>query len=97
MSNENIDFDLFEEDKRIIKNDNEIPGLSAVGTNVKVFDPRIINNDKTLQIWTSESVNLAIRGMREGYKLIDSPFNKAIQGANLRKANLPFNYTEAEK
>jgi hypothetical protein len=99
MSNENIDFDLFEEveDKRIIKNDNEIPGLSAVGTNVKVFDPRIIDNSKTLQIWTSESVNLAIRGMREGYKLIDSPFNKAIQGANLRKSNLPFNYTEDEK
>lgn len=61
-----------------------------------VYDPRIIDNDNNKALWNSESVELAINGLREGYKLKDSPFLKSVKGANLRKANLPFDYTEEE-
>lgn len=48
------------------------------------------------RVWNSNSVNLAIQGLYDGYELIESPFNKKIKDAQLRKANLPFKYTDDE-
>lgn len=62
----------------------------------KVFDPRILVNDDSKTLWNSKSVDLANQGLREGYKLKESPFNTRIKSAKLRKANLPFDYTEEE-
>lgn len=62
----------------------------------EVFDPRIIENDSSRQLWSSESVELAVKGLSEGYKLKENPYLKSVQGALLRKANLPFKYTEDE-
>lgn len=61
-----------------------------------VYDPRIIDNNNNKALWNSESVELAVNGLREGYKLKDNPFLKTVKGANLRKANLPFDYSEEE-
>jgi hypothetical protein len=71
--------------------------LDKLSPQPKVFDPRIIDPNKSLQIWSSESVELANKGIREGYKLSFSPYLKTVHGATLRKANLPFAYTEDEK
>ena len=63
----------------------------------KVFDPRIITDDKqNVALWTSDSVELAKKGIADGYKLKESPFLKTVKDATLRKGNLPFNYTEDE-
>lgn len=62
----------------------------------KVFDPRVIEEDGSKRIWSSESVKLAENGLKEGYKLVESPYLKTVQGALLRRANLPFQYTEEE-
>lgn len=63
----------------------------------EVFDPRIIDDDKGAKaLWTSESVELAMRGLADGYKLKDNPFLKTVRGALLRKAHLPFRYTQDE-
>lgn len=63
----------------------------------QVFDPRIIEEDGSNKaIWNSESVELALNGLREGYKLKENPFLKTVQGALLRKAGLPFKYTQDE-
>lgn len=63
----------------------------------KIFDPRILDQDDgSKALWTSESVELANQGLREGYKLKDNPYLKTVRGANLRKADLPFKYTEEE-
>ncbi len=62
----------------------------------KVFDPRVIEEDGSKRIWSSESVRLAENGLKEGYKLVESPYLKTVQGALLRRANLPFQYTEEE-
>lgn len=61
-----------------------------------VFDPRIMDKTGSKQLWNSESVELALNGIREGYKLKESPFLKTVQGVLLRKANLPFDYTPDE-
>jgi hypothetical protein len=63
----------------------------------EIFDPRIIDNDeKTKALWNSESINLAIKGLSEGYKLRDNPFLKSVKGGLLKKASLPFKYTDDE-
>lgn len=62
----------------------------------KVFDPRVIEEDSSKRIWSFESVKLAENGLKEGYKLVESPYLKTVQGALLRRANLPFQYTEEE-
>lgn len=64
----------------------------------EIFDPRIIDNNASdsKRIWNSESVDLANKGIKEGYKLVENPYNKNITGALLRKANLPFKYSEEE-
>ncbi len=61
----------------------------------KVFDPRIIEEGNQ-RIWSSESVYLAEKGISEGYKLVENPFNSFVKGYNLRKDNLPFKYSEDE-
>ena len=73
-------------------------GLSRINkaTSKQVFDPRIMDDSGSKQLWNSESVELAIKGLKEGYKLKDNPYLKTVKGANLRKANIPFEYTEDE-
>ncbi|MCK9415472.1 terminase family protein [Candidatus Dojkabacteria bacterium] len=62
-----------------------------------IFDPRILDNDSSSQsLWSSHSVELANQGIKDGYKLKEYPYLKTVQGASLRKANLPFKYTEDE-
>jgi hypothetical protein len=68
-----------------------------LGASSGIFDPRIMSNDeKSRSLWNSESVELAKKGMLEGYKLKESPFIKTVRDAQLRRANLPFKYTEDE-
>lgn len=63
----------------------------------QTFDPRILgDNDDQKSLWTSDSVELALQGLKEGYKLKESPFNKNVKDCNLRKGNLPFHYSEEE-
>lgn len=62
----------------------------------EVFDPRVIDDKGSKQLWTSESVELAIQGLSEGYKLKDNPFLATVKDARLRKANLAYDYTEDE-
>jgi hypothetical protein len=62
-----------------------------------VFDPRVMDESSNSQVlWTSESVVLADRGIAEGYKLRENPYLKTVRGAKLRKAYLPFKYTDDE-
>lgn len=62
----------------------------------EVFDPRLIEDNENRALWTSDSVDLAVKGLSEGYKLKESPFIKTVRDARLRKANVPFKYTEDE-
>lgn len=63
----------------------------------KIFDSRIIDkNDSSKRLWNSESVELALKGLQEGYKLKDNPFLKSVRGALLRKSNLAFDYSPEE-
>ncbi len=63
----------------------------------EVFDPRIIDVDGSgKSLWTTESVELAVKGLSEGYRLRENPFLKSVKGAMLRKSALPFKYTEDE-
>lgn len=64
----------------------------------ETFDPRIIDTDNSnnKQIWTSNSVELGIKGLAEGYKLKENPFLKSVKGVLLRKSNLPFQYSHDE-
>ena len=70
---------------------------SFKSNNNMVYDPRIITDkDKGLAIWNSESVELAKKGISEGYRLKENPFLKSVKDANLRKGNLPYKYTQDE-
>jgi len=64
----------------------------------ETFDPRIIDTDNAnnKQIWTSNSVELGIKGLSEGYRLRENPFLKSVKGVLLRKASLPFQYSREE-
>lgn len=63
----------------------------------EVFDPRIIDDRGSgKSLWSTESVDLAMKGISEGYKLIENPYLKSVKGALLRKAHLPFLYTDDE-
>ncbi len=63
----------------------------------KIFDPRIIKEgDKNIALWKSESVELANKGISEGYRLKESPYLKSVKDAKLRKGNLPFDYSQEE-
>ena len=62
----------------------------------EVFDPRVMEEDGSKALWTSESIELANKGLAEGYKLKDNPYLKTVRGALLRKANLAFRYSDDE-
>lgn len=62
----------------------------------EVFDPRIMDDNGAKTLWSSESVELANKGLSEGYKLKDNPYLKNVRGALLRKANLAFRYSDEE-
>lgn len=62
----------------------------------KVFDPRKIDDVTNNYLWTSESVELAIDGLSHGYKLKQNPFLPNVKDVRLRRANLPFKYSDDE-
>lgn len=63
----------------------------------KVFDPRLVEIDSGDNVvWSSESVLLAQKGIADGVKLKASPFLPRQTDFQLRRANLPFRYTEDE-
>jgi len=63
----------------------------------KVFDPRLIEVDSADNVvWSSESVHLAQKGIADGVRLKVSPFLPRQTDFQLRRANLPFKYTEDE-
>lgn len=71
--------------------------LNSTIKSKEVFDPRIIDDTGSGKaLWTTDSVELAVKGLSDGYKLRENPFLKSVKGALLRKANLPFKYTEDE-
>ena len=76
---------------------NKINNELKINSHPSFFDPRVLDDDvDNRRVWNSNSVNLAIQGLYDGYELIESPFNKKIKDAQLRKANLPFKYTDDE-
>lgn len=63
----------------------------------EIYDPRILDVDDTSKaLWNSESVELAVNGIANGYKLRDYPFLKNVKNGLIRKANLAFKYSEEE-
>jgi len=63
----------------------------------EVFDPRIIDDTGSgKSLWTTESVEFAVKGLKDGYKLKENPFLKSVKGAFLRKSQLPFKYSREE-
>lgn len=69
----------------------------TLGKGNAVYDPRILSDrDKGLALWNSESVELAKKGIADGYRLRENPFLKTVKDAELRKGNLPFDYTPDE-
>ena len=63
----------------------------------KVFDPRLIEVDSADNVvWSSESVHLAQKGIADGVRLKVSPFLPRQTDFQLRRANIPFKYTEDE-
>jgi hypothetical protein len=76
---------------------NKLPSIRPYSNpTTKVFDPRVIQEDSNLKLWSTASIILADNGLREGYKLIESPYNSLIKDARLRKANLAFKYSTEE-
>lgn len=63
-----------------------------------VYDPRVIDEKTSNTLWSSESIELALKGLADGYKLKENPFvqNATFKDLNLRRANLPFDYTNDE-
>jgi len=63
----------------------------------EIYDPRVLDvDDSSKALWNSESVELAVKGIASGYKLKEYPFLKNVKNGLLRKANLPFKYTDDE-
>lgn len=61
-----------------------------------VYDPRVIDNTTSNTLWTSESIELATKGLADGYKLKENPFIANAKDVKLRRANLPFKYSDDE-
>lgn len=78
------------------QSDSNILSAEQVIRKREVFDPRVMDDTGSKTLWTSESIELANRGLSEGYKLKDNPYLKSVRGAFLRKANLAFEYSEEE-
>lgn len=83
----------------ISNNNNNLNDTNPVSSiNPTVFDPRIIDGEKTSQvIWTTETMHLARKGLEQGFQLSVNPFLKTIKDVLLKKANIPFQMSEDEK
>lgn len=99
-NNENINNDIVitKQINNIKNNVSTIPAYSHISqsNSSKIFDPRVFQDDKDYRLWTSESVILANNGLKNGYKLVESPYNKFVKDAHLRKGNLSFKYSADE-
>lgn len=75
---------------------NAINGIKP-GRKIKVFDPRnekdIVSEDGKV-IWTTKSIEIALKALKDGYSLRKSPFFRG--DTSLRKADLNFQYTQEE-
>ena len=78
------------------QSDNQILSADQLIKKREVFDPRVMDDTGSKNLWTSESIDLANKGLAEGYKLKDNPYLKSVRGALLRKANLAFRYSDDE-
>lgn len=64
----------------------------------EIYDPRKKKDGEVIRrVWSSESVELARRGLDQGYELKETPFNKNIKDFNLRAANIPFEMSPEER
>lgn len=70
--------------------------LSKIIKKNEIFDPRIIDKNDDRRLWCTQSVELADKGISEGYKLKDYPYLRTVKDAKLRKASLAFDYTHDE-
>jgi hypothetical protein len=66
-------------------------------TQGQVYDPTIRDSKSTnIALWTSESVVLADKGIKSGYRLRESPYYANSKDIKLRKGGLSFNYSPEE-
>ena len=69
----------------------------SIGNN-NLFDPRILDGEKEAQVvWTSETVELAKKGLVQGFQLKANPFLRTVKDVMLRKANIPFKMNDDEE
>lgn len=64
-----------------------------------VYDPRRLDDkEQNIAVWTTESVDLAKKGLAQGYRLRENPFSNhpAIKEQQIRRARLAFDYTPEE-
>lgn len=63
-----------------------------------VYDPRKIDKETSNVLWSSDSIELAMKGLQDGYKLKENPFvtSASYKDLYLRRSGLPFDYTEDE-
>lgn len=93
-----------DEIRQMVNKTSELQGQAeqvleqAISGKVPVFDPRssdaVEENDGAAVIWTTKSIELAYKAIKDGYSLRKSPFYRG--NINLRKPNLNFQYTEEE-
>ena len=71
---------------------------SAISGRIPIFDPRSSDaqeeNTDAAVIWSTKSIELAYKALKDGYSLRKSPFFRG--NISLRKANLNFQYTQEE-
>ncbi len=80
----------------MIQTNQDIASADSIIRKREVFDPRILDDNGSKSLWSSESIELANKGLSEGYKLKDNPYLKTVRGALLRKANLAYKYNDEE-
>lgn len=93
-----------DEIRQMVNKTSELQGQAqevlekAMTGKVPIFDPRstdaIEENSGEAIIWTTKSIELAYKAIKDGFSLRKSPFYRG--NINLRKANLNFQYTEEE-
>ena len=93
-----------DEIRQMVNKTSELQGQAqevleqAINGKVPVFDPRstdaVEENDSAAIVWTTKSIELAYKALRDGYSLRKSPFYRG--NIDLRKGGLNFQYTEEE-
>ena len=93
-----------DEIRQMVNKTSELQGQAeqvleqAISGKIPVFDPRssdaVEENDGAAVIWTTKSIELAYKAIKDGYSLRKSPFYRG--NTSLRKPNLNFQYTEEE-